>query len=216
MLTFFTDSLIELQLEDRRQHATKAISEFQLGSKMLNSINYAPHKAAMNGQSKIVTELLGEPGVDIDFRVDEYFGQTALHAACDKGRFGVVERLVQHGVEALFMQASSTTGNTRAPMLAIALLDQVPQQHLGKQLSNGSLILNLAIEARNETIVRNLLDDRVVSLQQRDSTPMVGSPLGSLCIYGSDTDEIIEIVVSSSKDLSVRSDEGLGLLHLAS
>jgi ankyrin repeat protein len=54
-------------------------------------------KAAAAGQTRVVRELLNRPEVDMNFRVPELEGQTALHRASLNGHLEIVELLLKHG-----------------------------------------------------------------------------------------------------------------------
>ena len=92
-----------------------------------------------------------------------------------------------------------------ATKITKTIIEMMSTDKLQKPLDNGSLPLQVAILARNETLINSLLDRNVGTNQA----------MGSVCAYGCDP-VTAKKFISSSTNLLKLNESGLGPIHIAS
>jgi ankyrin repeat protein len=210
---------VALQMENTRQQAATMMSK---ANGALNKISFddssALLKAAMVGQTRVVRELLDQPGIDIDFRDPKSHGQTALHYACYNGHLGVVKLLVEHGAS---LEVTDKKGMT--PFLEAAdaeSLDVVKyMEENGSDINvvtgDGRTILHVSAAGNSVSNLEHLLQSprltHLLSSRSKNGRTVL------LCAVQAGSVETARFILqrSSRSDVLSKTDDGHTCLHYA-
>ena len=142
-------------------------------------------KAVEEGHLKIVRRLLDIPGNHLDKK--DYYGNTALHMACEGNRVSIVKLICQDSrCNPNMINKKNSTGTTPLMMATkeghldiVGILLELPSLQLGESDYVDNTALHMACEGNRDSIVKLLLQDSrcspsIVNMKNSDGiTPLM-------------------------------------------
>jgi ankyrin repeat protein len=175
-------------------------------------------KAATIGQTRVVRELLQQPGIDINWQDPDSGSCTALHRACHNGHLEVVKLLVEHGAS---IEATNDEGMT--PILEAAGLECLDVVRFLEK--NGSNINAVAADGRtilHFSAAENSVPDLKHFLQSSKLTHSLTTRTKNgrtvlLCAVEAGSVEATRFILQRSSPLDIlsKTDDGYTCLHYA-
>lgn len=210
---------LALQLDRTRQQAATIISR---NNGLSNDVSFdsssALSKAATVGQTRVIRELLQQPGIDINWQDPDSGRCTALHRACKNGHLEVVKMLVEHGAS---IETTDDKGMT--PLLEAAGLECLDVVKVLEE--NGSDINAVAADGR--TILHfSAADNSVPALEYFLQSPKLTHSLTTRtkngrtilhCAVEAGSVEATRFILQRSSRLEIlsKTDDGYTCLHYA-
>jgi ankyrin repeat protein len=202
----------------RQQAATIMSQDNDLSNDVSVDTSSALLRAATIGQTRVVQELLQQPGIIINWQGPDSKSRTALHRACKNGHLEVVKLLVEHGAS-----IEATDDKEMTPLLEAAGIERLDVVRFLED--NGSDINAVAADGR--TILHfSAADNSVPDLEHFLQSPKLRHSLTTRtrngrtvlhCAVEAGSVEATRFILQRSSRLEIlsKTDDGYTCLHYA-